>query len=377
MRGLIVGMMALAAGCGATSGEETGGANATTHAASTGAPTSSSTGTGAPTSSSGVTVTGESGTSDEPGTAATTDATSDASSGDTGGSSSGAVDPGPMVDVADPQLYEFAFKPDEVDAAATLALGTELAELDTTVPALGRLVVYLHGAGQPTTCGSEEHGRVLARMGFHVVQPCYVSDYGVANCGDDIGGCRLEAFEGIDHHALIAITPPDSIETRVVRALEHLQAIHPGGDWQYYLDAGQPRWSKIVISGISHGASSSGLIAMVREVDRAVMLSGPLDSGQAWLKGAPITPIDRFFGFTHTLDMQHPGHLQSFADMMLPGEPTMIDDAAPPYADSHRLVSAAPTNDGHGSTQAGGASPKDGDAQYLFLPVWRTMYGAP
>lgn len=377
MRGLIVGMMALAAGCGATSGEETGGANATTHAASTGAPTSSSTGTGAPTSSSGVTVTGESGTSDEPGTAATTDPTSDASSGDTGGSSSGAVDPGPMVDVADPQLYEFAFKPDEVDAAATLALGTELAELDTTVPALGRLVVYLHGAGQPTTCGSEEHGRVLARMGFHVVQPCYVSDYGVANCGDDIGGCRLEAFEGIDHHALIAITPPDSIETRVVRALEHLQAIHPGGDWQYYLDAGQPRWSKIVISGISHGASSSGLIAMVREVDRAVMLSGPLDSGQAWLKGAPITPIDRFFGFTHTLDMQHPGHLQSFADMMLPGEPTMIDDAAPPYADSHRLVSAAPTNDGHGSTQAGGASPKDGDAQYLFLPVWRTMYGAP
>jgi len=374
MRRLIVGMMALAAGCGATSGEETGGATATTDAASTAATTSSSTGAGAPTSSSGVTVTGESSTSDEPGTAATTDATTDASSG---GSSTGAVDPGPMVDVSDPQLYEFAFKPDEVDAAATLALGTELAELDTTVPALGRLVVYLHGAGQPATCGSEEHGRVLARMGFHVVQPCYVSDYGVANCGDDIGGCRLEAFEGVDHHALITIAPPDSIETRVVRALEHLQAIHPGGDWQYYLDAGQPRWSRIVISGISHGASSSGLIAMVREVDRAVMLSGPLDSGQAWLTGAPLTAIDRFFGFTHTLDMQHPGHLQSFADMMLPGEPTVVDDAAPPYADSHRLVSAAPTNDGHGSTQAGGASPKDGDAQYLFLPVWRTMYGAP
>jgi len=58
------------------------------------------------------------------------------------------------------------------------------------------MVVYLHSAGQPTTCGSQEHGRVLAKMSFHVVQPCYVSDYGVGNCGDDIGGCRLEAYDG-------------------------------------------------------------------------------------------------------------------------------------------------------------------------------------
>jgi len=377
MRRVIVATWAMVTACGATSGAETGDANTTmtgtasSTISSTGPLDPTSTGTSGPATTGMLSTTGTTSTTGTIGTSAETD-TADASS-----SSTGVLDPGPMVDVTDPQLYEFAFKPDEVDPAATLALGTELAELDTTVPALGRLVVYLHGAGQPTTCGSDEHGRVLARMGFHVVQPCYVSDYGVANCGDDIGGCRLEAFEGVDHHAFITITPPDSIETRVVRALEHLQSVHPGGDWQYYLDAGQPRWSKIVISGISHGASSSGLIGMVREVERAVMLSGPLDSGQAWLKGAPLTAIDRFFGFTHTLDAQHPGHLQSFADMMLPGAPTMVDDADPPYAGSHRLVSAAPTNDGHGSTQAGGASPKDGDAEYRFLPVWRTLYGAP
>ncbi|MFZ6184197.1 BPSS1187 family protein [Nannocystis pusilla] len=293
----------------------------------------------------------------------------------TTGTTTEAMPSGPNVDVSDPQLYEFSFKANEADPAAALALGNQLAELDTTAPLQGRLVVYLHGAGAPTTCGSQAHGVVLARMGFHVIHPCYVSDYGVGNCGDDIGGCRLEAFEGVDHHDFIDIPPPDSIETRVVKMLEHLQALHPGGDWQYFIEDGKPRWSEIVISGISHGASSSGVIGMNRAVERVVMLSGPLDSDQAWLKGDPLTPIDRFWGFTHTGDEQHPGHLQSFADMMLPGEPFVVDGAAPPYMDSHRLVTSAATGDGHGSTQAGGASPKDGDV-YVFEPVWRAMYGA-
>jgi hypothetical protein len=278
-----------------------------------------------------------------------------------------------MVDVSDPQLYEFEFTPDEADPEATLHLGTELAYLDTTVPVRGLLVVYLHGAGNPGTCGSRDHGRMLAGLGFHVVSPCYESGYGVGNCGADIGGCRLEAFEGVDHHPLIDIAPPDSTETRVTRALEYLQAMHPGGDWQYYVEGTVPRWDRIVISGISHGASSSGVVGMNRVVERVVMLSGPLDTDQAWLLGDPLTPIERFWGFTHTADGQHDGHLAAFEDLGLPGVPTVVDGAAPPYDGSHRLVTSAPTGDGHGSTQAGGASPQDGGA-WVFGPVWETMY---
>ena len=338
-----------------TTSSETSGATTTTTSSTTDGPT--------PTTGDLTTITTTTGPVDPP-------TSSSSSSTTTGGPS------GPNVDVSDPQSYDFEFTADELDPAATLALGIEHAQLDTTVTPIGKLVIYLHGAGAQTTCGSKAHGQVLAGMGFHVLHPCYVSDYGVGNCGDDIGGCRLEAFEGIDHHPFITITPPDSIETRVVKALEHLQSQHPGGDWQYFIADGAPRWRDIIISGISHGASSSGLIGMVREVDRAVMLSGPLDSGQAWLKQAPLTPIDRFYGFTHSADGQHAGHLQSFADLMLPGEPVAVDGALPPYDDSHRLQSSAPTGDGHGSTQAGGSSPKDGDV-YTFLPVWRTMYGAP
>jgi hypothetical protein len=280
---------------------------------------------------------------------------------------------GPKVDRAGSRLFEIGFKANEADPAATEKLGTQLATLDTRVAPAGKLVVYLHGAGAPTNCGAREHGRLLASWGFHVLAPCYEADYGVGKCGNDIGGCRLEAFEGVDHSPIINVTRPNSIEERVAKGLALLAARNPQGDWGYFLNGDKPRWSAIIVSGISHGASSSGLIGMVRNVDRVVMLSGPLDTGQAWLKRTPMTPIARYFGFTHTGDTQHRGHLQAFADLNLPGSPTSVDGAQAPYEGSHRLVSAAPTSNGHSSTAAGGPSPM-ADGKYVFEPVWRYLY---
>lgn len=290
------------------------------------------------------------------------------------GGTGGVVDPGPNVDASNPQIYEAKFTADAADPTATAILNTQLGCLDTTVPSRGVLVVYLHGAGKPGTCGSSEHNKMLANMGFHVLSPCYVSDYGVANCGADIEGCRLEAFEGVDHHALIDIQPPDSIETRVVKGLEYLQKQIPQGDWTYFIDGDKPKWSKVIISGISHGASSAAVVGLHRSVQRVVSLSGPLDSGQAWLKKTPLTPRELFYAFSHTADTQHAGHLQSFEDMGIVGMPVSVDSSSAPYENSHRLITSAATMDGHGSTQAGGVSPKDANGAYVFLPVWQTMY---
>ena len=282
---------------------------------------------------------------------------------------------GPRVDRTMPQLYTLTFRANDADPAARLALGTETAYLDTRVAPRNVLVVYLHGAGAPTTCGSNEHERLLSSWGFHVLGPCYVSDYGVGNCGADIAGCRLEAFDGVDHHPFVNIPPADSIETRVVRALRLLQQRNPAGDWQWFIDGARPRWSSIIISGISHGASSSGVIAQVRPVVRAVMLSGPLDSGQAWLTRVGVTPATSFWGLTHMADPQHGGHVAAFASLRLPGALTNLDATPSPFDGSHRLTSAAMTTDGHGSTQAGGVSPRDAMGRYLFEPAWRMMYG--
>ena len=250
-------------------------------------------------------------------------------SGGAGGSSAGAggvggatdAGPtGPKVDRSESKLYDFEFKPDDADPQAKTVLGTQLGYLDTSVEPQGLLVVYLHGAGTPSTCGSRDHGKLLAGFGFHVLSPCYESGYGVGNCNSDIGGCRLEAFEGVDHHSFIDVKPPDSIETRVVKGLEYLASNNPQGDWTYFVVGDKPRWSQIIISGISHGASTSGVIAKNRLVHRAVMLSGPLDSNQPWLTESSVTSLDKLWAFSHTADSQHSGHLKTFEALKLVGQ---------------------------------------------------------
>ncbi|MBE2252922.1 MAG: hypothetical protein IAE78_25540 [Myxococcus sp.] len=287
----------------------------------------------------------------------------------------GAVDAGfPNVDRSSPQLYRFQFTAEAAEPDAGRWMGNQLARLDTRVAPRGLLVVYLHGAGTPTTCGSSAHQELLAGLGFHTIGPCYASDYGVGNCGTEIGACRLEAFDGVDRHPFISIAPAESLERRVVRMLERLQTLNPQGDWRFFLVNGAPRWDRIVISGISHGASSAGLIAKVRSVHHAVMLSGPLDTNQAWLSLPSRTPAAQVFGFTHTGDPQHAGHLAAFEAMGLPGAPTRIEDGGSPWGGSRRLFTSVATTDPHGSTQAGGSAPLNPDGGYRFAPVWRELY---
>jgi hypothetical protein len=282
----------------------------------------------------------------------------------------------PQVERSTPTLTHIEFRADQADPAATQALGRQLAVLDRAVAANGLLIVYLHGAGERKVCGEGERGheRMLAGMGFHVFSPCYRADYDLKLCGDDPGACRLEAFDGIDHSGAIDIKPPDSIERRVVMGLRYLQAKDPGGDWQVFLDGDQPRWSAIIISGRSHGAGSAALIAKHREVARVVMLSGPgFEPG--WLTAPSITPIDRFFAFSHQADSQFQSHVQAWAAMGLRGPPTNVDRAVPPYGGSHQLTSSAPTNHAHSAVAVGDSTPRGDDGSLLYLPVWRYLYG--
>jgi len=292
---------------------------------------------------------------------------------------------GPNVDRTSPQVHAVVFKANVADPTATRLLGDQQAFLDTRVAPLGTLVVHLHGSGEKVTCGYTEHGRLLASFGFHVFMPCYDAAVSWSNgaCGGDVGNCRLEMLEGVDHHPLPKIDPPQAIEVRVAKALAHLRQMNPQGDWGYFLDGGKPHWSRIIISGQSFGGTSSLLIAKHRPVVRAVALSGPLDGGAKWLKEPSMTPLDRMFAFTHVNDGQHPTHMSSLNALGLPGSPINVEMATPPYGGSHRLVGAMTSHagarvDGHNATEARMQSPKDAaTGKYLYEPVWRYMYGVP
>jgi hypothetical protein len=291
------------------------------------------------------------------------------SAGVTGSGGSAGGPGGPTVDRTNPRLHHLEFTAKEADTDAGRALGRAHAYLDTRVEPTGKLVVYLHGADDYADCGNGALATLVSSWGFHWFAPCFLANYGVENCGNDIEGCRLEAFEGLDHHAFLQIQPPDSIERRVVRGLVHLQELDPEGDWAFFVDGDKPRWSEIVITGHSHGASTSAVIGVHRRVARVVALAGPNDPGQAWLSSTPLTPRDAFFGFTHAGDGQHANHLAAFAALGLPGTPTTVDGATAPYGNSHRLYSNASVGDAHASVTSGNIS--------QFVPVWHYLYGAP
>ncbi|KYG01958.1 hypothetical protein BE20_52030, partial [Sorangium cellulosum] len=274
------------------------------------------------------------------------------------------------VDTSSPELSEIRFKPSELDPEVSDRDLEQVALLDTRVARFaGKLVVTLSGSSQPP--GPLDLTRFVAARGFHAFAVAYKNDYNIVqNDPDTFGDARLEAFDGQDHTALIEVARADSIEARLARALAHLKEVHPRGDWGYFLeDDGSPRWSVIIFSGHSHGASSAARIGKVVRLDRVVSLAGPRDTNPVsatWLSEPSATPVDRMFGLTGERDEQHPDHLKAFDLIGLPGELVEVDvpGAAPPYGGSHRLA----LKDGdHGA--AGNCA--------AHVAVCETMFGLP
>ena len=295
------------------------------------------------------------------------------------------------VDLAVPNaLVEHIVKPAETDPAIDNWLEDHYAYRDFRVPAQGALVVYLAGASG-TPSGTVAMLKELASYGFPVVGLRYCNDYAIVDiCNADPdpdchGKLRLEALDGQDHHPAISVSLPNGIDNRLPRLLAYLQRRWPGEGWGAYLDGERARWGKIIVAGISHGASAAGRIGKARPVARAVMLSGPYDSKAgvpaAWTSSTPAaTAPAGFFGFSHTQDTQSPQHLKDFVSLGLGalGAVQPVDAAKAPYNQSHQLTTSVMAKDAataHSSTQAGGASPKAADGTPAYRPVWRYLFG--
>ncbi|HMJ15370.1 MAG TPA: hypothetical protein VK524_28335, partial [Polyangiaceae bacterium] len=290
----------------------------------------------------------------------------------------GAAGAGPSVDRTSPQLYELKLDPHVLDPTTVDSLQMQYAHIDTRAAPTGKLVIFLSGATNVPN-DWRDHGRELASFGFHVVLPHYNNRWssGANVCSGKPASCstdtRWEALVGEDMSSAVSISRADSAEGRVVTMLQHLKTAHPVGDWGYYLDAtGNLRYDRMLIAGISHGAASTGLYAARRPFTRAVMhSSGPAGDSKA----TKATPLSVWYGFVHTADPAYSAIVTSFQSYGLLGQLTSIDDAAPPYADSHRLESSEESSYPHGSTVAHSSSPKDAADKYVFEPAWRYLYG--
>ncbi|MBU6173429.1 MAG: hypothetical protein KGQ60_06465 [Planctomycetes bacterium] len=260
---------------------------------------------------------------------------------------------------------------------------TEVASVDTSVKPTGKLVIWLMG----------HNAQLFERLnsyGHHAIQVHYANGW-FSKLNQEppphdqyLGNIRLEAAIGEDVSDTVAIPKPDSIKGRTKSLLKHLQAKNPEANWGYFLNptTGEVRWEHVILSGSSHGSTTSARFALHQRVSRVVMLSGPRDQNENWYKLPSATPKDRFFAFTHTLDMgwTKDHYPRSWKLLGLDAYGPVVDvDANPaPFGGSHQLTTSADVKGNadraHGASTPGGSAIKKSDGTYAHESVWKYLF---
>ncbi len=257
------------------------------------------------------------------------------------------------------------------------------ASVDPRVPMRGKLVVWLMGHNDALF-------ERLNSYGLHAIQVHYANKwFGILKPEDRLarGRVRLEAATGRDVSAQLQIPQPDGMMERAFQFVKWLDKENPAGKWGQFIsgDGTGIRWDKVIISGSSHGSTTAARFAKEVAVDRVVMLCGPRDQEQDWQALPSATDPRRYFGFSHVLDGgwtgDHYCRSWELLGMHEFGPIVTVDNAAPPYENSRRLISAADVGGdagkAHGAVTPGKSSPKADDGTLLYEAVWKYLYTHP
>jgi hypothetical protein len=304
-----------------------------------------------------------------------------------GGAAGGPADSIPWrpINVTAPKArHEHSFKPSDADSEVSFNDETQKTIFDNRATKLvGKLVLPFGGVGSTAgTFGGQ--GEFCAKRGFHVLAIAAYEDFDIALGDPDFyGDSRQQVFDGEKHtskgkFADIQMGPADGVKRRTQKALQYLHQEFPEEDWGYYLEQdGSVRWSDVIFTGMSHGASNAARFAMLVRASRAVSIAGPRDNlctslnqqncggvVASWLGEEPKTPRDRFFAITGKTDDQHTQHLFAMERLGYSGAPVEVNGSEAPYGGSHRLVAAG------GHSEFCGQAAYDKACNYAFdVPV--------
>jgi hypothetical protein len=289
-------------------------------------------------------------------------------------------------------LIEHDIAPNDTDSAIQgLWLTKHYVSIDPAVNHGGKLFVHLPGTNNPPS-SFKLVAREATRLGYHVIVLMYPNTLAITVCGNDPAceeSLRLEIIDGIDRTSLIPVTRAHSIYNRLTKLLQHLDENFPNEGWSEFLKHGEPKWSKIVISGFSFGGSEATMLAKLHRVHRVTLFAAPRDADAAGLPPAWValgaTPANRYYGLVHKQDPLSALTLASWKaplGMLQFGE-AVFEDASmssPPYGGTHMLVTERPPSTGlianaHGSVSVDQLTPRAPDGTPALGEAWRYMLG--
>ena len=240
------------------------------------------------------------------------------------------------------------------------------------------LLVFLPGTnGRPAN--TTDFADVAARQGYRVIGLEYDDVPAVGQlcprdpdprCSEDFRRRRIYGeggYHGIDD------APAESIVSRLTHLLAALDRDHPAEGWAGYLDGGQPRWSRIAVSGLSQGAGMAAYIATRTPVARVILFSSPWDSyGRdrtlaPWVTAGPgATAPERWYAAYHQREPTADQIARAYVALRIP----------PSHVRAFVLEPAAGGAAAyHPSSVGNGVTPRRADGTPAYLEDWKLLLG--
>lgn len=285
------------------------------------------------------------------------------------------------------------FTPSATDSAITQFNNSHYAVVDPALTSRGRLVLFLPGTGAMPSL-YRDFPQNAASLGFHALGLMYPNGDAINQlCGqyapldpDAAGNARLEVIDGTDRVSSISVDRANSIENRLIKALQYLQTNYPTRGWGQFYAGNTVLWTNLIVCGHSQGAGMAAMLAKTRRVDRCVMFTD-MDWWVAgnrpynWMVSTPQTPVDRWFFLAHERDQY-----LDFTEMQTCATALHVDrygeyvrvemSASPSFSNRHFLSTnldpapAQPTSY-HGCPVVDAATPLQADgATPILKPAW-------
>ncbi len=288
---------------------------------------------------------------------------------------------------------EAYFKPSVTDPAITQFNDRHYAVVDPAVTGRGRLVLFLPGTGA-TPFLYREFPKNAAGLGFHALGLMYPNDSAInvlclqfaPSDPDAAGNARLEVIDGTDRVNFLTVDSVNSIQNRLLKALQYLQTTYPSQGWGQYYSGNAVLWSKLIVCGHSQGAGMAAMLAKTRVTDRCVMFTDmdwwvAGDRPYNWMSTTPQTRVDRWYLFAHErdqyLDFSEMQVAAAALDVSRYGTYQQVESSTSAGYGSRHFLSTnlepapAQSSSYHGCPVVDAATPMQSDGVTpVFKPVW-------
>lgn len=203
--------------------------------------------------------------------------------------------------------------PSLTDNAIENTFGYHQTYLNTAVSPLNKLFLFLPGSNS-NPFAYDGVQKLAAENGYHSLGISYSNATISPLCaGTNDSLCfdkvRAEVITGAALSDLVNVNVANSINNRVLKALQYLNLNYPSENWGQFFNGSTILWNKIAVAGHSQGGGHAAFIAKQNPVDRVVLLASPKDyftsplsKAAAWIDNPSVTPTCKYYALTHEDD---------------------------------------------------------------------------